>query len=395
MARGCIRRKKRKDGIHYEAVVDIGPDPITGRRRQRTWMYRTKREAEAALAKRIAEVDGGTVVEKSTATLREMLHYWLENEARPNVRPVTYAGYEQTIQVHIIPVLGAVRLQKLTAKALMDFYSSVLRAAAERGRDGRRTAQLCHLRIRQALDLATRLGVVPRNVADSVSAPRPVPKEVETWTPEECSRFWAHAQGSCYGPIWLVALLTGMRRAELLGLRWRDIDWGACTISVRQGAVPVRGVMTISRPKTPSSRRTVVVSDRVIEALRFHRVAQNERRRRLGAVWKENDLVFASDVGTPIGAGNLRRDYRKWCERAGVRMLNIHAVRHTYASVALAAGENPKAIAENLGHDPAVLLKIYSHVHATHRQKLARSVDTAMFEDVTNGHAEGEAQESS
>lgn len=145
MARGSIRRKRRADGIRYEAVVDIGPDPVTGRRRQKSWSYHTKREATAQLAKRIAEIDAGTFTERSTMTVAELMRYWLETYAEHNVRAVTLAGYRGTIERHILPALGAVRIQGLTAGHLQRFYAGMAKAEV-----GRRVIQLCHLRINQA-----------------------------------------------------------------------------------------------------------------------------------------------------------------------------------------------------------------------------------------------------
>jgi len=360
--RGTIRKHERGDGVRYEVVVDLGPDPATGKRRQRTRSFRTKREATAALNAWQSEIDAGSAIDRSTMSVAELMRYWLHDIAAHRVRPVTLEGYRHSIDDHIIPRLGAVRIQALTANQLQRVYSQMARDGAQP-----RTIELVHMRLRQALSVAVEQGLVARNVALAAHPPRPQHHEMESWSPEECQSFLDAAQASSYGPIWQLALQTGMRRGELLGLRWRDVDFDRGVLIIRQGITPLAGVMTVTGTKTPGSERAIPLRPRIVDLLRAHRARQNERRLRLGEVWSDHDLVFASDVGTPIMARNLVRDYDRWVELAGVKRIRIHDLRHTFASIALASGINPKVIAEILGHaKTSTTMDIYAHVGQNH-----------------------------
>ncbi len=214
MAGAYIRKRERKDGVVYMASVDLGKDPITGKRRERSETFATRREARAALARWQTEIDTGAYVGRSTQTVGDLLRYWMETHVAHNCRETTALRYHQTVYLHLIPGLGNVPLQKLTPAQVQTFYADQLSAGV-----GQRSVVFCHQRLRQALDTALRLGLVARNVCDAVIPPRYEYEPKQTWSREELGRFLAVARASGYGPIWLSLALTGMRRGEALGLR--------------------------------------------------------------------------------------------------------------------------------------------------------------------------------
>jgi integrase len=223
MARGSILPRRLKNGeARYDVTIEL--PPVNGKRRQEYKTFKTKREAAAYLNARLGEIEKGVVVEKSKMTVADLMADYL-NDAWATARPTTLASYEHTIRKHILPALGPVPVQKLTPLELKKFYANLdaqLCAAAR----GRRVLQLCHFHIRKALKEALRMGLVVRNVADSVTLPRGEDrKEQQTWTEEQARQFLAVAPQSTYGPLWAVMLATGMRRGEVLGLRWQDVDW--------------------------------------------------------------------------------------------------------------------------------------------------------------------------
>ena len=381
MARGSITKAQRKDGPRYILTVDLGKDPLTGERRQRRFTYRTKREAERARTEKLAEIDKGTVVDRSRQTVAELLRYWLETYARHHVRPGTLEGYEYTINGHIIPALGTVPVQRLTAQQLQQFYSDKLTAGCSP-----RTVQLCHLRLKQALRMAVEMGLVARNVADVVRSPRVEQREMRTWSAAQAQQFLAVAAQSSYGPIWMLLLATGMRRGEALGLRWQDVDVEQRVVHVRQTVTVVRGAPHVGPPKSKSSRRAVPVPAQVMAALREHRARQNAQRLSLGALWQDNDLVFATAVGTPINPNNLTRDYDRWVKRAGVPRIRIHDQRHTHVTLALAAGANIKAVSQRVGHaKTSITMDLYAHVLPEQHLDVSDRVGAALFGPVSSG----------
>lgn len=391
MARGSIRKVARKDGISYEVVVDLGRNPVSGKRRQRTKRYRTKREAQVALTAWLAEIDKGTAVDRSQQTVAELLHYWLDTYAKHNVRPTTYEDYSCTINYHIIPAIGAVPVQKLMPTHLQQLYADKLAAGS-----GPRVVQLCHLRLHQALAMAEKLGLVARNVADAVTPPRLPPQEMRIWTKEEVQRFLREAQSSSYGPVWLVLLATGMRRGEVLGLRWQDVDWDRRRLHVRQCVVSLGGSMAIQPPKSRAARRVIPVDASILDALASHLSRQSERKAIFGAVWQDHDLVFASEVGTPINPRNLDRDFHKWVARAGVPKIRIHDIRHTVVTMAIASGSPIKAASVYFGHaKTSTTMDIYTHALEGQGSEVAENIRRTILGNGPSGSGNGNTRESS
>jgi integrase len=376
VAQGSIKKRLLEDGsVRYDVIVDLGPDPVTNKRRQRKKTFTTKREAQAGLTAWLASIDNGTAVERSRQTVAEMVEYWLDTYARPNTRPATLEGYTIAVRVHIIPALGNIPVQKLGPDMLQKFYADKLAAGC-----GPRTVQLCHLHISQALKQAMRLGLVSRNVADLVTPPRWTRREMTIWTLDEARRFLSVADQSHHGPIWALALATGMRRGELLGLRWQDVDWERGTVSVRQTVTVLGGASHIGPPKTKSARRTITVQIEVLDALKEHRRAQNERRLAVGPVWQDYDLVFSTGIGTPINPGNLDRDFYRLVARAGVPRIRIHDLRHTNVTLSLRETGDIKAVSQRVGHaNVSITLGTYAHVLPDQHQEVAKKVGRALF----------------
>ncbi len=375
MARGSIRKHERDSGVRYEAVVDYGPDPVTGRRRQRTRSFRTKKEAQTALTAWLAEINKGAAVDRSGQTMGELMRYWLDTHARSRLRAKTVFDYEHTITKHIVPELGMIPVQKLTPERLQTFYADKLAAGC-----GVRTIRLCHLHISQALKQAVKLGLVARNVATLVTQPQEPPQEMRVWDASQAQAFLVVAGKSAYGPIWMLALATGLRRGELLGLRWRDVDVERRVLHVRQTVGSLRGHPEFKPPKTRSSRRDVPVPEPVIAALRDHKRAQDERRNAMGAAWQDHDLVFAAANGNPVNPDNVGRDFQRLVRIASVPPIRVHDLRHTHVTLALQAGANTKAVSEAIGHSAiGITLGTYAHVMPEQRTEVAEKVAETLF----------------
>ncbi len=345
MARGNIDKRSLDDGrVRYDVIVDMRIDSISGKRRQRKKTFRTKKEAQTALTGWQAEIDKGAAIDGSRQTVAELLRYWLTTYARHNVRPVTFDGYERTIEKRIIPALGHVPVQKLTPDQVQSLYSSQIKAGA-----GPSTVQLCHLRLSQALTQAVKLGLVARDVTDVVTPPRVTTKEMQTWDVVQARRFMEVAHQSHFGPIWTLSLITGMRRGELLGLHWQDVDFERGVLHIRQTRGVIRGRRFIGQPKSKSARRTVPVPPQMIAELREHKRNQNERRLSMDAPWHDQDLVFCTSEGNPISPRNLVHDYDYWVTLARVPRIRIHDQRHTHVTRAReksGRGEERRALGE-------------------------------------------------
>jgi integrase len=207
---------------------------------------------------------------------------------------------------------------------------------------------------------------------------------MQVWSAEQVKRFLAAAAQSPFGPLWMVFLGTGMRRGEVLGLRWRDIDWDHRVINVRQAVTCLGGGTRIGPPKTKTALRDIQgIDPHLLAALREHRVRQNERRLALGAAWQDNDLVFPTAIGTPVNPNNLARDYNRWVQQAGVPRIRIHDHRHTHASLLLQMGTDVKVVSERLGHSRAsITMDVYSHVTSRQHVEAGDRIGAALFGDM-------------
>lgn len=351
---GSIQKRTGATGPAYRARVEYPPDPITGKRRQRSETFRTKREAEKALTRWMAEIDRGTALEPDKTTVGELLDRWLANEAPKTTRATTLVGYEITIRVHLKPALGGILVQKLTVDQVEAFYRELSTRRASI------TVKHCHLRLSAALNLAVRWGLATRNICTIASPGKVTYKKPSVWTDSEQRKFLAEAADDGLHPFWQLALGSGLRRGELLGLRWKDVNWERSTIHVQQEVVAYKGVPIIQEPKTPESRRTVRLTAAVMAELMNYRARWVERRL-AASEWTDLDLVFCTASGRAINPSHVRRSFDRIILRAGVPEITIHDMRHTHAVSLLKEGTPVKIVSERLGHkDISTTLNVYA-----------------------------------
>ena len=343
----------------WTVVVDVGRDPVTGKRRQ---LWRSvkgpKRDADALLAQLVHQRETGIDAPPGRLTVAEFLQRWLTSYAKPNTAPKTYQRYEELVRIHIVPVLGEVPLSKLRPLHVQAVYREVNR----KGRSAR-TALHCHRVLREALQHAVKWQLLSRNPADAVDAPRAERYEIPALEADEVRRLLSVAEDNRLGTLIHLAVMTGLRMGELLGLRWRDVDLEHGAIAVRQTCqwLPRQGFIFRS-PKTYRSARPVSVPDGIVERLREHRASQLEKRLAAGSAYESHDLVFANALGTPIHPNTLRDAWIKVAAKAGLK-LRFHDLRHIHASLLLQQGVHPKVVSERLGHSAVgITLDTYSHV---------------------------------
>jgi integrase len=371
---GSVIKYDGKRGVTWTFVIDVGRD-ARGKRIQK-WRrgFKSKKAAEAAMRLELHQRHSGTYIEKNAETVGELLDRWLTTVIRHKIKPTTLEDYTLTITKHLKPALGHIPVQALTAATVQKFYSDRLDAGI-----GARTVQLCHQRLQQALALAEREGIVSRNVCRSTEPPKAAPRPGTSWTAEEARRFLSAAEDDNYWPLWSLALATGLRRGELLGLRWQDLDFDRRLLTVRQSVVLLDGSPIIQGLKTDASRRAVKLSSDVVAALRTHRLAYAERRL-ASSQWADKDLVFCTRDGKPLNPNNVYRNYQAIIEGAGVPRINLHGARHTHTTLALASGAPLKAVSERLGHaKSSITLDTYSHVLPDMQDQVVEAIDAALF----------------
>lgn len=354
-----------KKGSKYYVVIELERDANGKRRRKWFGGYKTKKEAQAALVQKLHELQTGQFIEESDITIAEFLQQWLEHK-RSQVRPATLRSYEWHVSHHIVPYIGHFKLTKLTPTILQKLYSDLQKAPRSDGRPGtisNRTILHAHLVLHEALERATRWGLVPRNVCDLVDPPRPQKVDVQVWDIEHVNCFLSVAQQDRYYIAFLLAIMTGLRKGEILGLRWIDVDFSSKLITVRQNLSFVHGQFHFLEPKTAHGRRAVAISDPIILALQIHKERQEEERRRAGALYHDHGLVIQTELGTPVSPYTLDSIWYKLLKQCDVPKIRFHDLRHTHATLLLKQGVHPKIVSERLGHSNiGITLDTYSHV---------------------------------
>ncbi len=361
---------QRADG-RWVAELDLGY--ANGHRRRRPLYGRTQAEVRAKLTTARHELDQGIEPPDERLTLGQYLHRWLTEIVAPNRRPRTSESYTYLVTRHIEPTLGRERLARLTPGQVQRLEAQKLAAGLSP-----RTVQYLHAVLRKALGDAVRTGLVPRNVAGLVEAPRVRRAEVQPLTPEQSRAFLEAVEGSPDRPLYVVAMALGLRRGEVLALRWEDVDLDAAALTVRHTLREVPGgAYVLDEPKTERSRRTLALPPFVVGALRAHHTAQARvrlRRVRLAAgdEWHDDGYVFTTDVGLPLHGRVVLHRFQRALLHAGLPRLRFHDLRHGAASLLVAQHVDLKVVQEVLGHAQlATTAEIYAHLLPEARREAA------------------------
>ncbi|MDQ6853872.1 MAG: site-specific integrase [Actinomycetota bacterium] len=305
---------------------------------------------------------GRTRAKRKGPTTADFFEEWLLSISH-SVKPSTLRRYQEYVRLHATPAFGEVRLGCLSPADLELLYASKIR-------DGLSPTSVLHLHsaLHRALAHAQRRGLVRTNVAKLVDAPKPQRREMQSLSPEQARRFLSVVREDRLEALYVLAITTGMRQGELLGLRWRDVDLEGSSLRVTGSIQYVRGQgLRVSSPKTRRSRRQVMLSSLAVDALEQRRDTQKEERARESENWVDGDFVFTSRNGKPIYATNIvNRAFPKLLGDAGLPRIRFHDLRHTAATLLLGQGVHPKIVSEMLGHTSiGITLDLYSHATPT------------------------------
>lgn len=352
--RGHIRQRAKGS---WSLVVDVGRDPSTGKRRQ-VWktFHGTKKQAEAELARLVSAIETGTDLEPQSTTVAIFLDRWLK-ATKSRVAPRTYDRYSEIVRLHVLPSLGRVQLGKLRPLQLEDLYQRL-----ETKGLSRQTILHVHRVLFNALRQAVRWQLVTRNVAEAVTPPRPIRRHVAPFTSSHAEAVLSAASETDLAPTVALALGTGMRRGEVLGLRWSDVDLTRGEARITQTLQATTDGVCFVPPKTHRSARTIALPPFVLDALKQQRSRQGARRLAAGAAWQDLDLVVDRGDGAPLPPWALSQRFRSLMKRSGID-LSFHGLRHAHASLMLEAGIHLKVVSERLGHSSiGITADLYTHM---------------------------------
>lgn len=360
--------------------IFLGRDSQSGKRRYHNKTIRgNKKDAQKYLNGKLREIDLGTFIEPSSVTVSEYLDQWLQAAAKPRVRERTYGWYVDLLKWYVRPALGDKKLSGVRPLDIQALYSSL----QEKGLSAK-TIRHVHTTLSTALTQAVRWRMLVQNPALMVKPPRQERKEMQALSPDEAAQFLKAALQDKWGLVFTLALTTGMRPEEYLGLQWKDVELEKGTVTVQRTLVWRRkgGGWYFSEPKTARSRRTIPLPASIVQGIREHRRKQAEQRLKAGPEYQNNDLVFATAEGSPLMPRNLlSRHFKPILEQAKLpKTIRLYDLRHSCATLLLAAGENPKVVSERLGHSGvAMTLDVYSHVLPSMQQAAAEKLENILF----------------
>src|SRR5215207_10070502 len=341
---GTVYPRRNKEG----RITGYRGSYFTSDGRRRYLSAKTKTEARRALRKAMADADRGLIFDADSLKVGECLDRWLADSVSDTVKATTFERYEQITRLHLKPTLGTVKLKALTPAHVRSLYREKLEAGLSA-----RTVRYIHTTLHKALKQAVMDGLIPRNVTEAVNPPQPTREEMHPLTPQQAKVLLqtAHEAGDSLEALYVLAVHTGLRQGELLGLKWEDVDLEDGSLQVRRTLATTKAGPQLTSPKTKGSRRTVRLTQSTVNALRSHLERQLEEIGRAGSLWRENGLIFASEAGDPLDRRYVTNHrFKPLLKRAGLPQIRFHDLRHTCATLLLGRNVNPKIVSEMLGH---------------------------------------------
>jgi integrase len=352
----------------WRASVNLGFK--AGKRSRKLLSGRTRAEVAEKLNAVLSSVHQGLPVNTERVSVGQFLETWLEQAARPKVRPKTFRVYEQLVRLHLKPGFDRIPLGKLSARHVDQF----LGAKATAGLSAR-TLQFLHAVLRSALNQALKWDMVSRNVATLVASPSVTRRDVSPYNGQEARTLLSVLSGDRLEAVYTVALAVGLRQGEILGVRWADVDFEAGELHVRTQLQRIDGKLQLVEPKR-DSRRTVPLPAVLITTLQAHRERQEVEKALAGSRWVDTGLVFTTRVGAGIDQRTLLKHYDGVIRLSGLRRIRFHDLRHTCASLLLAQGVQMKVIQEILGHaDIRVTMNLYGHLFPESKRAAAAKMN--------------------
>lgn len=334
-------------------------------------VFNTRGECQEWIRKLRNQIDDGLTYASTRQTLSEYMQSWLVS-IKAAKRRSTWVQYDQVTRSYIMPNLGHLKVKDIRPEHIQGMYNRLLEQGA-----GVYTILKIHTVLHGALQRAVKTGMIGRNPASFTQPPKEPANEMAILNESQVSQLFVAAIGHRWEALYHLAVVTGMRQMELLGLKWTDLDWVRQTIKVeRQLAKPAGEGVKFTAPKTRFGRRTVTLGGRTIDVLRGHYERQQAERVIAGDKWNVHDLIFTTGLGGPIHPRNLLRDFKKLLQTAGLPEIRFHGLRHTAASLLLNNGIPPIIVSRRLGHArTSITLDVYGHLIPSMQVEAAEKID--------------------
>jgi len=360
--KGHIRKRGKNS---YAIILDIGRDGNGIRLQKWHSLKGTRKQAEAYCAKLVTELNLGTYIAPAAYNTGEYLDRWLESHVQTSLSAKTAERYKELIEQHIKPAIGSIPLTKLRPMEIQQFYAKALAGGCKRKAGGLSKQSVLHMHrlLHVAMKHSVQWHLRSTNPLNGVVSPKPDHKEMRALTPPDVSALLRALNESRLRLPVLTALATGLRRGELLALRWGNVDLDRAALQVRETLEETKEGVRFKEPKTKSGRRLLQFSPLLAEELRRHRAQQSERRLKLGAAYANKDLVFSLDDGKAWSPDNFSSEFAGFVRKSNLPHFRFHDLRHTHASQLIHEGVSIKVVSARLGHSKiGITLDTYGHV---------------------------------
>ena len=387
----------------WVAAITVGINPKTGNPKRNILYGKTQKEVQGKLDELKVKLFQGININKDNITVSEWLAHWMVTYQTPILRDTTYPSYEDEIRLHISPNIGNIKLRSLQTDDLQLLINKLWKdGRIKKSKDLPNGLAVSHLRyIRAILHKALKQAVTNRmliyNPVDGVTLPKAEKKEVVPFTEKESEKFLVSIIKHRMFAIYFLGFMTGLRRGELLGLMWDDIDFDAEYFEIKRELVAIKNRLTGKRelkfgpPKSERSLRILPLTEKIVKVLKTHKARQNKERLFFGTGYEDNGLVFCSEDGKKLWPRNFNRQYTQLLEKAGLTHKKPHAMRHTFATLQIEKGTDLKQVQELLGHAVlAMTADTYKHVveHSRAKQKAINRMDDTFDVDVDEFNAD-------
>lgn len=356
---------QRKDGM-WQGAVTVGRNK-NGTQKRKYFYGKTRAEVSKKITTAIKDLQEGTFIDSSAdTTVEQWLTHWLWTYKKNELKQTTFEQYETLFRIHLYPKIGTVKLTDLEPDKLQTVYNDMTQNGLSP-----KTIRTLNTVLHAGLKQAIWNGHINKNITEQVTIPRNEYKEMRVLSKDEQSKLMDVLKQDRMGPAIIFSLLTGVRRGELLSLKWSDIDLEKRLIYIRRTVNRVKNYegegnktkLVVGDTKTTKSRRIIPIINYLYDVLNEHKAVQDREKALAGEIYEDNDLVFATEIGRLIDPGNFNRTFTRMTKRAGIEHANPHSLRHTFATRSLETGISLKILQELMGHSSmAITSDVYAHV---------------------------------
>jgi integrase len=366
-----VKKRGNNEGSIYKRPNGTWSVQVTLQGRRLSNTFKSQRECQEWLKKIRGQIDDGMSYASTKVSLGDFLSGWLVSTKTSKAHS-TWQHYEQLIRTYIIPYLGKVTARDLRPEHIQAFYNNLFDKQV-----GVHTIRKIHITLHNALQQAVKTGMIGRNPASFAQPPKEPATEMGILNESQASQFLVAAQDHRWEALFHLAVISGMRQMELLGLKWSDLDWNRQTLKIERQLLRTNGQgVKFTTPKTRYGRRSIVLGRKTIEIIRKHYERQQTDRLSTGDEWQEYGLIFSTSIGTPIHPRNLLRTFKKLLQDAGLPPIRFHDLRHTAASLLLNQGIPVITVSRRLGHAKAsITLDVYGHLIPSMQSEVAEMID--------------------